>query len=108
LAIDISKNKKYLKYALVPLIIILIILFTSPAMLTSSANRLLMHSKYFEKQAPFTFVIKNKDLKAIQQDDFVLNVKMEGDEIPENIFIEIDGGSVPAYKREYSEFSSHF
>ena len=41
---------------------------------TGSFNR----STYFEAEAPFTFEIQNKNLQAIQQQDYVLKVNVKG------------------------------
>lgn len=89
-AIDLSVNKKYLKYPLIPLIIIIIIFLTAPAFLTEPTTRLIRHNVYFEKKAPFRFNILNSNLEAIQQEDFKLEVKLTGDEIPDKAFIIID------------------
>lgn len=89
-AIDLSQNKKYLKYALVPLLIILALLVASPSVLTESTKRIVAHGTYFEKQAPFTFTIENDKLQGIQQQDFEIKIKVTGTEIPDVAFIEIE------------------
>ncbi len=86
-AIDLNENRRYLKYAALPLILFLLILFSAPSIITDSTKRLVNHGTFFEREAPFQFVIKNGDLKTVQQEDFQLDVKMTGAEIPENIFI---------------------
>jgi len=88
-AIDLSKNRKYLKYAVIPILLIGIVVFTAPSIITDSTKRLVEHRTYFEKTAPFEFVIQNANLKTVQQEDFELKVKLTGDEIPQNVFIEI-------------------
>lgn len=89
-AIDLSQNKKYIKYALFPVLTIAIMLLSSPSLITMGTKRLVQHDTYFEKESPFQFVINNKSLKAVQQQDFLLDVKLTGDEMPENVFIDID------------------
>lgn len=86
-AIDFRINKKYLKYLLPPTVVLIIILIVSPALVTESSNRILNYATFFEKQAPFKFLILNKELKAIQQQDFQLNVKLTGNDIPNEVFI---------------------
>ena len=90
-AIDLSKNKKYFKYAVFPLLFIILILFAAPSIITDSTKRLINHGTFYEKEAPFSFSVVNKKLEAIQQEDFVLNVKINGNEIPDISFIEING-----------------
>jgi hypothetical protein len=107
-AIDLSQNKKYLKYALVPLLLFFAILFGAPSVITESTKRLIKHRTYFEKQAPFQFVIKNKELKTPSQEDFLLAVKMDGKEIPDEIFVNLSGSEYKLTKENKNEFSFLF
>ncbi|MFH1321041.1 MAG: hypothetical protein ABII90_10360 [Bacteroidota bacterium] len=91
-AINLSKNRRYIKYAITPILLIVIIIFTSPTIITDSTKRLVKHRTYFEKTAPFKFIIENNELKAIQQEDFELKVKITGDEIPDDVFLEFNPG----------------
>lgn len=86
-AINLKDNRKYLKYAFVPLLILVSIFIYSPALLTNSTRRLVNYNEHFEPEAPFRFVVENKDLQALQHEDFLLNVKLTGNEIPEKVTI---------------------
>lgn len=86
-AIDLRKNKKYIPYAAVPLAVFLILLFAAPNLIKDSTNRLIHPNITFEKPAPFSFIILNKELKVVQQKSFMLNVKIEGSEIPDNVYL---------------------
>jgi len=99
-AIDLSKNRKYLYYALPPVLIISLFLLFSPKAITEPGNRLINHSLSFQKPLPFSISISNKELKAVQQEDFTLNVKVEGEEIPDQVFIVLDGNE---YRMEASD-----
>ncbi|MBD79741.1 MAG: hypothetical protein CL840_12565 [Crocinitomicaceae bacterium] len=90
-AIDLSENRKYLKYALPPIALILIVLFTAPSLITAPTERLLDYDEHFEQPRPFDFVVLNDDLRAIKNEDFVLEISMEGEEIPQEVFIDVDG-----------------
>ncbi len=87
-AIHLSKNKRYLKYALPPILVIFAILFISPNLITEPTERIVNHNIYYEKKLPFSITVENNELQVIQHDDFKLNVKVEGDEVPESIFIQ--------------------
>lgn len=87
-AIHISENRKYLKYLLGPLAIIIIVFFASPSILSESTERLINHNKQFVKKAPFTFEILNKQLSVVQGADFTLSIKLVGNEIPADIYLE--------------------
>lgn len=90
-AIDIGENKKYLKFALPPIILMLLVLVIKPNIIKDGTERIVFHQTYFEKAAPFQFAINNKSLEAIQQQDYVLELKLNGNEIPNEIFINVDG-----------------
>ena len=91
LAIDFSKNKKFLKYTLPPVFILLAILFVSPSLVLKPTNRIIGHSTVFVEEMPFHIVILNQKMEAFQQDDFILKVKVTGDKIPDDMFIESEG-----------------
>ena len=108
IAIDIKKNKKYLKYAIIPFLLIVMLLFAAPSMITGPTKRIINHNKYFEKEAPFRFNVLNSNFTAIQQEDFLLNVKITGNEIPENIFVEVDGNQYQLVKDNTVNFHYTF
>lgn len=106
-AIDLKQNRRYVKWALLPLLIITVIIFTNASLLTESANRLVNHSDYFEEQAPFSFDIQSK-LEAVENDDFNLDVKLTGQEIPGAIILLVDGNEYPMTKENSINFSYVF
>ncbi|MDF2438764.1 MAG: hypothetical protein K0Q95_3140 [Bacteroidota bacterium] len=107
-AVNISENKKHLKYALIPLLLVLLILFAAPGIIKEGTTRLVQHDEYFEAQAPFQFVILNNDLKTVAQEDYELKVKLTGQEIPENIYVEIDGNEFKLDKENIVNFKYLF
>jgi hypothetical protein len=98
-AIHINENTKYLKYLLVPLAIILIVFFAAPSILSESTERLINYNKQFVKKAPFSFEILNDQLSVVQGADFTLSVKLVGNEIPADIYLE-DGVNTFKLDRE--------
>jgi len=107
-AIDLSQNRKYVKYAALPLLLLLLLLFFIPRIITESTERLIKHNTYFEKQAPFQFIIKNKELKTPQQEDFLLEIKMGGQILPEEIFVYLSGSEYKLTKEGKNQFSFLF
>ena len=96
-AIDLKGNKKYLKYALPPFVLILLMLFIDPALLADSTTRLVNPNKEYERPLPFKFFLENEELEVVQFDDYQFNIKTVGDFIPAEAFIEVDNY---AYKME--------
>jgi hypothetical protein len=104
-AVDFSKNKKYLKYAIPPMLIILIMLIASPSTITEPSKRLIKHREQFTRPLPFEIHILNDKLEAIQQEDFTLNITVKGEEHPARMFISMNNSILPFQKGEGSIFS---
>jgi len=107
-AVNLKLNRRYLRYLIVPAGTLLFIVFAAPNILRDSTFRLLKHNTAFEKPAPFQFNITNNNLKAIQYDDYTLNVKMTGQSLPDEVVVNIDGYPYKLSKKSPSEFSYTF
>lgn len=90
-AIEISRNRQFLKYAIPPLALILLLLLVKPDILTQSSTRLVNYNKEFVEAAPFQFVVRNKSMNAFRNEDFPLSVGLTGNTIPESIYLVTDG-----------------
>jgi hypothetical protein len=88
-AINYSENKRYLKYAAIPLAVVVVILFVNASILTEGSKRLVLHAQHFEKKAPYEFVLLNKNLSVLEQSDFEIEVRTKGSVSPENLFVVI-------------------
>ena len=85
LAVNFKKNIPYLKYAAIPVLIILITFLTGKSnWFSDSYERVLHYKTAYEPPAPFQFFVVNNDLKAIENKDFKLQVKTAGDVTPES------------------------
>lgn len=107
-AIDLQKNRKYLRYALPPVLMLLFLFLGAPNILREGTMRLLNSSKKFEKPAPFRFMVNVNDLKAVQFSDFVLNVGVEGSVLPNEMFVEIGNVQYRLEKDAADKFSYTF
>ncbi len=90
-AIQISRNRQFLKYAIPPLALILAILLINPTFFSGSSTRLVNYNKEFVEEAPFHFVVQNKLLKAYRNEDFRLNVQLVGDALPQTAYVIANG-----------------
>ncbi|MGC6431175.1 MAG: hypothetical protein ACON5F_09050 [Jejuia sp.] len=85
LAVNFKQNLSYLKYAVIPLIIVLLVYATGNFnWFSDSYKRVVDYKTAYEPPAPFQFFVVNDDLKAIEGKDFKLLVKTAGDVAPEN------------------------
>lgn len=90
-AVNFRLNRRYVKWVALPLLLLGGIWFISPKILRDSTTRLVAYNTHFEREAPFSFVLQNKDMRAMRGDDFTIKVKVEGDELPAEAFIMVDG-----------------
>jgi hypothetical protein len=90
-AIQISRNRQFLKYAIPPLALILLILILNPAFFAKSSTRLVNYNEEFVEEAPFQFVVQNKSLKAFRNEDFPLSVKLTGEALPQAVYVVANG-----------------
>lgn len=97
-AVDFSENKKYLKFALPPVVVLLLLLVAAPNILTDSTTRIVRHNETFEPVAPFRFVVENVSLQTPTNEDFELNLRLEGNQIPEHVYLKMDGQTLKMKK----------
>jgi len=107
-AIDLGKNRKYLRYALPPLLLLLTMLVAAPSIITDSSNRLINNDKKFERPAPFHFQINEEDLTVVQFGDYNLTVDVEGEALPNEVYIDIDNYKYRLNKIEAGKFAYQF
>ena len=107
-AIDLQKNKRYLKYALPPLLLLIFMLFAAPSLIKNATNRLFNYNKEFEKDAPFHLNLDKSNLKVIQFQDFDLKVTVDGEILPNEVFIDINGYQYRLAKENATTFSYKF
>ncbi|PQJ09193.1 hypothetical protein CJD36_020625 [Flavipsychrobacter stenotrophus] len=107
-AIDLSKNKKYLPFLLPLLLVGIFLLVAAPNVFTEASTRLLQPTKAFEKPAPFQFIIKNTNLTATRNTDFILTVEMKGNTLPAEASVEIGSERVQMQPLENHTFQYTF
>lgn len=91
-AVNFKKNAKYLKYAAIPILVFLLFsVLGGTEIFSSSYKRVVRYDTAFEPPAPFSFLIVNDNLNAIENKAFNLKVRTEGTAIPENASIVYNG-----------------
>ncbi|MEQ8907798.1 MAG: DUF4175 family protein [Vicingaceae bacterium] len=108
LAINLGENKKYLKYAIPPTVVILAIVYFSPQVLSESTNRLVAHDREFVPLAPYSIEISNEKLQTFKNDDYKLKVRLEGKSIPNQLKVKFKGQSYLMRKTETNQFQFVF
>ncbi|WP_462267330.1 DUF4175 family protein [Mucilaginibacter sp.] len=107
-AINFKANTKYMPWLAYPLAIIVLIALIAPAVLKESTKRIIRHNEYFAPVAPFQFIILNTNLKVTQGDDLKLNIRLKGNRLPDEVYIEMAGQSFRLNKNNISRFNYLF
>jgi hypothetical protein len=89
-AVNFKETSKYVRYAAYPVAALAMILLLKPSFLSTSSERLLKFNSTFN-HAPFSFVLQNSSLKSFRNEDFTVRVKLEGEALPENVFLVSNG-----------------
>ncbi|WP_244178465.1 DUF4175 family protein [Maribacter litoralis] len=94
-AINFKDSFKYLKYAIIPILIIGA-LYISGNWNTffGSYERVINYKMAYEKPAPFQFQLLSDNLSTLQDEAYTIQVSTKGEIKPENVFININGKSI--------------
>ncbi|HEX6891835.1 MAG TPA: DUF4175 family protein [Chryseolinea sp.] len=106
--IDLNQNRKYLKYLALPIVVIISILVINRGILTQSTSRLVHFNRHYSPQAPFKFSVGNGNLNAFHNENFTLNVRLEGAAVPEHAYIILDNQRLKLDNNSPGEFSYVF
>ncbi|SNR40887.1 protein of unknown function [Lutibacter agarilyticus] len=82
-AVDFSTNKKYIKYALIPVVIWLFVYVSgNTTIFNESFSRVVHYQQQYQPPAPFSFQVLNASFDVIEGQPFTLEVQTVGDVIP--------------------------
>ncbi|MBQ7281111.1 MAG: hypothetical protein IJR13_10425 [Bacteroidales bacterium] len=107
-AVNLRENRRYAKYALIPLAIIVIAFVVTPRLITEPTKRIANYNTAYERPAPFAFVVDNDTLQVAQQEDFLLQVSIEGESLPAEAFVLIDGRRYKMQQQDKAHFAYRF
>jgi hypothetical protein len=87
-AVNFSKNLKYLKYAVLPIVVFLITLLSgNNDILKKSLDRVVHHRTAYTPPAPFYFRLTNKNLQVVQGKDITIQIEIIGSVLPAEVKI---------------------
>ena len=107
-AIDLGKNRKYLRYALPPVLLLMFLLLGAPNILREGSMRLWNARTTYERPAPFRFLINPDSLQAVQFSDYLLTVKVDGQVLPNEVFVTLGNVQYRLTKDAANLFSYKF
>ncbi|HEX7016031.1 MAG TPA: DUF4175 family protein [Cyclobacteriaceae bacterium] len=85
--IDLGQNRRFLRYLAVPIGAILLLILLNQRIITDSTSRIIHFNQEFSPQAPFDFIVENKDLAGFYNEDFELVIRLEGKQIPDQVYV---------------------
>ncbi len=108
-AVDLKKNKKYLPYALIPVLLFALFYITgNSSVINSSFNRVVNYETAYTPPAPFRFIVTNRNLKATQNKSFTLQVLTKGNVVPEQVKVHFNNETYFLENSNPSQFSYTF
>lgn len=90
-AVTLSENKKYLKWAFIPLSVFIVVLIAFPGIITDGTRRVMNYEKEFKPDAPFRFQLHSSGFSVPENRDFPISVSLSGDVLPQDVFVEYEG-----------------
>ncbi len=107
-AVNLTENKKHLKYLFIPLLLLIGVSIVSPKIFTVGTERLVNHNTYIAPVAPFKMEINNNELSVLKNKDFNLEVAVSGNQLPDKLYIEQGGNKYPLSKTDKRTYSYTF
>ncbi len=108
-AVDFNKNIGYLKYITIPIIIWLLVFFTSSnEALSKSFERVINYNTAYQPPAPFSFRMLTKNLKVVQGKSFTVLFDVQGNTLPKEAEINFENQSFYLQKDANGIFSYTF
>lgn len=107
-AVPVKKTLKFARWVLIPVVLFLLLFSIKSEIFTESTKRIVHHQTVYEKPAPYSFEVTNSKMTAFQHDDFTVNVKVVGDETPDEVYIKYQNRSFKCVKNSNTEFSYTF
>ncbi|XCF06494.1 DUF4175 family protein [Tamlana crocina] len=109
LAVNFKRNLGYLKYAAIPVVILLLTFVSGNFNWFSDSYQRVVHYKTaYEPPAPFQFFVVNGNLNAIEHKDFKLIVKTAGEVVPETAQINYNNETYFLQQKAPGEFEYVF
>lgn len=106
-AIDIKENKKYLRFLLPVFFTIAIIGIANPNIFRDGTERVVNFDEEYVEPAPFEFILQS-DQQVKEGEDYVLQIRLEGEEIPNEVKIYSNVGNYNLVKKSKVLFEYTF
>ena len=93
-AITFDKSKNLLiKYLSIPLVVFVLLFLFNRKSISQSTERIVNFNKEYVPAAPFEFQLINQKLEGFTNENFKIELSIQGNSIPEQVSIQTSGGS---------------
>jgi hypothetical protein len=92
-AINLKVNWKLARYLAIPVLLFLLLGVVMPDVLTNGTTRLLNYNQEFIPPPPFQIIVENHPDELIAGQDFKLTAKVDGNELPNDLYLYIKKAS---------------
>ena len=107
-AIRFENTTKYLKWAVIPVLVFVLIFSIKSEVITEPTKRIVNYKQVYEKPAPYSIELINNKLITFQNDDFAIRMKVVGEELPNELYVVYNKKNYKCVKESNSEFSYTF
>mgnify|MGYP001627152587 FL=1 len=105
-AINISANRKYVKWVLPSFLVLLLLGLFAPSILLEGTERVVNYDKEYKAIAPFTFHIAQETLEAEEGDDIPVELVLKGSGLPEYVYVVSENGKFLMERKSKNRFST--
>lgn len=107
-AINQKDTKRFIPFALVALMILLVSYFVAPFIFKNAGMRWQQANISFSPPAPFDFLLENKNLQVKKNQPITINLKLKGKKIPQTIDLIADNVKLPMVKKDNLTYTYTF
>ncbi len=87
LAINLKDNLRYVKFLIPPAIIVLVLLVFKSEFFSEGTLRIINFSREYKPEAPFTFHLQNENFIAFRNENFTIDVALQGTSLPDKVYL---------------------
>ncbi|MEY3982990.1 MAG: hypothetical protein RL160_547, partial [Bacteroidota bacterium] len=98
-AVNFGDNLRMARWAALPALLIGIILLFQSNVFTEGTRRIIQYQTQFKVEAPFRFVLYNKNLRVFSGDGILLEAGLEGKALPDVLSLLLDGREINMQRR---------
>ena len=99
-AVDVKRSLRLTRWVALPVLLIASLLLFQSHIITGPARRIVQYDRVFKREAPFRFVVHNPMLRVFAGEDYELKAGLEGQALPEELFLLLDGREVKLLRED--------